>query len=119
MKKTLLFLATAFSIFCFQTQGKAQSPFCDTLSNVVIYSNYDGGILNINVDQNIPNLKIGVCSYEAVQINIAGTYAANVTQVWYAGFDSNNDNCNLGVTNTTINGVPANVDTIQIYPAVT
>lgn len=97
----------------------AQTVGCDSTSNVIIYSNYDGGILNINVDQNIPNLKIGIVSYEAVQINITGTYAGNVTKVWYAGYNGTNDNCNLGVTNTTISGVPASVDTIQIYPAAT
>lgn len=99
--------------------ASAQTMGCDSLSNVIIYSNYDGGILNINVDQNIPNLKIGVVSYEAVQINITGTYASNVTKVWYAGYNGTNDNCNLGVTNTTITGVAPGVDTIEIYPAAT
>jgi Secretion system C-terminal sorting domain len=93
--------------------------FCDTTSNVIVYSNYDGGILNLNIDQNIPNLKIGVVTYEAVQINISGPFAGNVTAVWYAGYNGNNDNCNLGVTNTTINGVPNPVDSILVYPPAT
>ncbi len=119
MKKALRYFTSVFTIMLLSVAVQAQSTVCDSSSNIVIYSNYDGGILNINVDQNIPNLKIGICSYEAVQINIAGTYAANVTQVWYAGFIGTNDNCNLGITTTTINGVPANVDTIQQYPTVT
>ena len=52
--------------------GHAQ--LCNTNGNVVIFSNYDGGTLNINVDVNIPNLKIGIVSYEAVEINLSGTY---------------------------------------------
>jgi hypothetical protein len=116
MVKKLLFI---FPLIAFSHMSFAQSTFCDSSSNIVIYSNYDGGILNINVDQNIPNLKIGVCSYEAVQINISGTYAGNVTGVWYAGLIGTNDNCNLGITTTTISGVPPNVDTIQQYPVAT
>lgn len=113
-------LQTLLLLLLLPFAAKAQvGAFCDTTSNVIVYSNYDGGILNLNIDQNIPNLKIGVCTYEAVQINISGTYAGNVTGVWYAGYNGNNDNCNLGVTNTTISGVPNPVDTITIYPPAT
>jgi hypothetical protein len=76
---------------------------CNPSGNVVIYANYEGGILNINVDQNIPNLEIGVISYEDVQVNIVGPFAANVAQVLYVGLQGNNDNCNLGVSSTVIN----------------
>lgn len=97
----------------------AQS-ICDPGGNVVIYSNYDGGPLTINVDQNIPNLKIGVLSYEFCRIEVTGTYAANVTQLWYVGYDGNNDHCSLGAPlNTTITGVPNPVDSIIIYPPAT
>lgn len=99
--------------------GAQITPFCDTTSNVIVYSNYDGGILNLNIDQNIPNLKIGIVTYEAAQINISGPFAGNVTAVWYAGYNGTNDNCNLGVTNTTISGVPNPVDSILIYPPAT
>jgi len=37
---------------------------CNPSGNLIIYSNYDGGILTINVDQNIPNLIIGISTYE-------------------------------------------------------
>lgn len=93
---------------------------CDPGGNVVIYSNYDGGPLTINVDQNIPNLKIGILSYEFCRITVTGTYASNVTQLWYVGYDGNNDHCSLGAPlNTTITGVPNNVDSIVIYPPAT
>lgn len=41
----------------------AQGMTCDPQGNVAIFSNYDGGALTISVDQNIPDLKIGVVSY--------------------------------------------------------
>lgn len=86
----------------------------------MIFSNYDGGILNINVDVNIPNLKIGVCSYESIQINITGLFANNVTAVTYAGYNANNDNCSLGVTSTSISGTSgSSVNTILFLPPVT
>lgn len=118
MKKTLRIFAILFLAFA-GIKANAQPVLCDSTSNIIIYSNYDGGILNLDIDQNIPNLMIGICSYEAVQINISGTYASNVAKVWYAGYIGTNDNCNLGVMNTTISGVPNNVDTIEQFPAVT
>ena len=45
---------------------------CNPNGNIVIFSNYDGGYLNINVDVNIPNLKIGIVSYEAVEVTFSG-----------------------------------------------
>ncbi|MEW6468672.1 MAG: T9SS type A sorting domain-containing protein [Bacteroidota bacterium] len=94
-------------------------PVCNPNGNVIIYSNYDGGRLYIVVDQNIPNLKIGICTYEAVQVTIQGTYAGNVTEVRYAGYNDPLDNCNLGVSTTDITGVPEPVDTILQYPNAT
>lgn len=92
--------------------------FCNAAGNLIIYSNYDGGVLNINVDQNIPNLKIGVSTYEAVEIALSGPFVGNVTQVVYAGFDAENDNCGLGVTSTTVSGVNASIVQVLIAPPV-
>lgn len=98
----------------------AQIPTCSPNGNVVLFSNYDGGELNINIDQNIPNLKIGVCTYEPVRITISGPFAGNVTQVWYAGFNSiqNNNNCAIGNFPTSILGVPLSNQTILTAPPV-
>lgn len=116
MKKIYALLFPAFFFFGI---AKAQN-FCDTSGNVVIYSNYDGGPLTINVDQNIPNLKIGIVSYEFDRITITGTYAGNVTSLWWVGYNGSNDHCNLGAPlNTTITGVPNSVDSIILYPAAT
>ena len=78
---------------------------CNVAGNVVIFSNYDGGVLNINVDQNIANLKIGICTYEAVEVNFSGPFVGNITEVIYAGFDGTNNNCGTNPPSTIINGV--------------
>jgi len=97
----------------------AQST-CDSTGNLVIYSNYDGGILTINVDQNIPNLKIGICTYEPIQVTLTGPFVGNVTQVIYAGFNSsqNNNNCAQGNFPTSISGVTASLISIVTNPPV-
>jgi gliding motility-associated-like protein len=95
------------------------SPICNQDGNVVIYSNYDGGTLNINCDQNIPNLKIGICTYEPVLVNISGPFVGNITEVLYAGFNSNqnNNHCGLGNFTTSISGV--NPSIVQVLTAPT
>jgi Secretion system C-terminal sorting domain len=77
--------------------------FCNPKGNVILFSNYDGGILRINIDQDIPNINIGITSYEDDSVIISGTYAANVTRVIYAGFyNSSNKHC---ATNIYVKGV--------------
>lgn len=100
-KLTLAFLLLAFA-------GAAQ--FCNTSGNVIIYANYDGGAITINVDEDIPDLHIGVCTYENCAVTITGPFASNVTEVLYAGYEGDNDNCNIGTTSTSINA-PAGVAT--------
>jgi len=113
MRYILLYFLFAFS-FCF-TQTN-----CDPNGNLVIFSNYDGGILTINVDQNIPNLKIGICTYEPVQVNFTGAFVGNITQVVYAGFNStqNNNNCNQGNFITSITGLNPALVSIFTNPPV-
>lgn len=96
------------------------SPLCNGTGNVVIYSNYDGGTLNINVDQDIPNLKIGICTYEPVEVTISGPFAGNVAEVLYAGFNSaqGNNNCGLGIPTTSISGVDPSITQILTAPPV-
>jgi gliding motility-associated-like protein len=94
---------------------------CNPNGNLILFTNYDGGELNIHVDVNIPNLKIGICSFEPVTVNITGAFSSNVTQVLYAGFNptQGNNNCGFGILNTTINGVPASNYTILTQPPAT
>lgn len=82
------------------TLAKAQT-ICDPSGNVMIYSNYEGGVLNIDVDVDIPNLKIGISTYEPVTVNISGAFVGNVTGVMFAGFNEP-----LAIT-----GVPAGIIT--------
>jgi gliding motility-associated-like protein len=84
---------------------------CDPNGNVMIYSNYEGGAITINVDQDIPDLRIGICTYEAVQVNIIGPFAGNVTEVIYAGFDGANGPCGTNPPTTTITGVAPGIVT--------
>lgn len=91
---------------------------CSSNGNLIVYSNYDGGVLNININENIANIKIGICTYEPVQVNISGNFASNVSQVIYAGTNSTqaNNYCGIGDFPTSINGVPSNITSIIVYP---
>jgi gliding motility-associated-like protein len=91
---------------------------CSANGNLIIFTNYDGGRLNISVDADIPNLRIGICTYEPVEVNISGPFSGNVTRVLYAGLNStqNNNNCGLGNFPTSIAGVPAGLTTILTAP---
>jgi GEVED domain/PKD domain len=90
---------------------------CGSAGNVIIYANYDGGAMTINVDQDIPDLRIGVCTYEDCAITITGPYASNVTEVVYAGFQGNNDNCGTGITSTVINAPAGTSTSVLLAPA--
>lgn len=84
---------------------------CNPAGDLIIYSNYDGGDFTINIDENIPDIKIGLCSYEDLHVTITGTYAINVTEVLYAGYN------NSGTTSVT--GVDAGIVNILNYPPAT
>lgn len=93
---------------------------CDSSGSIAIFANYDGGILNINCDVNVPNLKIGICSYEPVTVNLSGPYVSNVTEVRYAGYVSTtNYHCAGSDSTTTISGVSPGITTINYLPAAT
>lgn len=99
----------------------AFGQICNQNGNIVIFSNYDGGYLNINVDVNIPNLKIGVVSYEAVEVTLSGPYVNNITGIEYAGYNNgSNTNCGANITTTSFIGAPGGVTpNIAFVPPVT
>jgi gliding motility-associated-like protein len=109
----------AYLMVLISFNGISQS-ICNSNGNLAIFSNYNGGIVTIDVDQNIPNLVIAICTYEPVQVTITGAFAANVVQVIYAGFNStqNNNNCGQGNFTTSITGVPASNISILTNPPV-
>lgn len=115
MKKLLL----ASLAFTCTTQMVQAQIFCKPDGNVIVYSNYDGGYLNIEIDEDIPNLKIGITTYEDCEVTISGAYASNVTQVIYAGFQGDNQHCNPSPLETTVNGVDPGLVTVSFYPPVT
>ena len=108
MKKNLLLSAIAitFCLFNLNAQG-----ICNPAGNLIIYSNYDGGDFTINIDENIPDIRIGLCSYADFHVTITGAYASNVTQVLYAGYNAD--------LTTSVTGVDAGLVDILMYPPVT
>lgn len=83
MKKCLL-LPLYFLMCCFAPNITAQD--CSADGNVAIFSNYEGGELIIDVNQNIPDLKIGIAAYEPTNVTFVGAFVANITQVIYVGY---------------------------------
>ena len=119
----IIFLVLMISSF------KTSAQLCNAGGNVVIFSNYDGsretaaGRLNIVIDANIPNIKIGICSYERITVNISGPFVGNVTAVRYAGYNAiGNCNCYWPSTppgcavTSTITGVGAGLISYFVYP---
>lgn len=121
MKKHLLipaFLVCGF-ISVFENAAYTQ-PFCQPSGNVIIFSNYDGGILTINMNMNLPNLKIGIVSYENDSVVFTGQYVSNITKVIYAGFyNSSNVHCPNQPQTKTITGAPTGTDTVIFVPPAT
>jgi gliding motility-associated-like protein len=97
------------------------NPFnCDTSGNWFLFGNYSGGELNIIVDKNIPNLKIGICTYEPVKVTFGGAFVGNITDVYYAGFNSNQNNnfCGYPISTTSFVGVNPALTTVAVTPPV-
>lgn len=115
MKKLYHFLLIVAFLSASAVQLSSQIT-CNPAGNLWVYTNYDGGVLNINVDVNIPNIKIGICTYEPTTINITGSYAGNVTEVRYAGYVSTtNHHCSNSPTTTTINS-PSGATSVNFLP---
>lgn len=108
---------TTLILFVFMQFGFSQGTVCNSNGNLVIITNYDGGPLDLVVDVNIPNLIIGLVSYEALQVTLSGPYVNNVVAVHYAGVNSNNNHCNTVIPTTIITGAPVTASiSIDITP---
>jgi hypothetical protein len=120
-KSTCLLQFAAAFLLLFALIQPLQAQLCNGAGNVVVFTNYDGSgntaatRLNIDVDVNIPNLKIGIASYERVTVNITGTFAGNVTAVRWAGYGASNNHC-ASAAATVITGVPAGIITYVTAP---
>ncbi|MFN9327531.1 MAG: hypothetical protein ACK6A5_19335, partial [Flavobacteriales bacterium] len=108
-------MSRSVAALCLLLVLSVRAQVCDPAGNLFLLSNYDGGIVTINVDVNIPDLVIGISTYEPVQVTITGPFAGNVTQVLYAGMNSNqnNNNCGQGNFTTSITGVDPGIVTIN------
>ncbi len=109
MKKHLQ-IFTILLLLAAQQTLQAQD-ICNPSGNILIYSNYDGGDFTINIDENIPNLRIGLCSYADFHVTITGAYSSNVVEVLYAGYNAD--------YTTSVTGVDAGIVTILNFPPVT
>lgn len=94
---------------------------CNPNGDWVLITNYDGGELTVVVDQNVPNLRVGICTYEPVNVTFTGPFAGNVTEVLYAGLNSaqNNNNCGFPITTSSFTGIDPAVVDVEVYPPVT
>jgi gliding motility-associated-like protein len=123
--KNLLITAFTFilSLHClnFVHAQSTFTPNCDATGNWILFANYDGGNLNIVVDQNIPNLKIGICTYEPVNVTFSGPFVNSVTEVLYAGLNSpqNNNTCAFPITTSSFTGINPAILTVNVAPPVT
>ncbi|MDA0972883.1 MAG: gliding motility-associated C-terminal domain-containing protein [Bacteroidetes bacterium] len=107
--RTLVFsLAIASSI----SSNISAQQICNTTGNLIVFSNYEGGSLDVVIDEDVPDLKIGVTSYDATSLNISGPFAANVTGVIFAGFGANGSSCGYNGP-VEVNGVDLSLVTIH------
>lgn len=106
MKKSLFILLSCCISFYVSAQG-----ICNPDGNIIIYSNYNGGTIQINIDEDVPDIKIGLCSYESWDITITGDYIENVVEVVYAGYDDD--------ATTSITGVDPGIVEIRVIDEVT
>lgn len=104
------FLKIIIALLLFSNVSVFAQGICNVDGNVILFCNYDGGTLNINIDENIPDIRIGLCSYEPLTVNISGTYVGNVTQVLWAGYT---------IEGTSVSGVDAGIVDLLQFPAAT
>lgn len=97
MKRIFCALITLLPLFTF-----AQTV-CNEDGNILVYSNFEGGIMDIVVDKDIQDLKIGINSYYNVDVRISGPYSKNVVAV-YTTSSGRKGSCN-GVSKSTVMGV--------------
>jgi hypothetical protein len=107
-------------VLWFSTCGLRAQNICQPFGNLVLFSNYDGGFLTIDVDEDIPDLTIGVVSYESVAIVVTGAYAGNVVRLVHAGFNATNGGCGSGSSAPTAITVDPGTEVISLFaPPVT
>ncbi len=103
-------ISLILTLLCVLNYHHSIGQICNPNGNLVIFSNYEGGTLTVNCDVNIPNLKIGIVTYESPVVNFIGPFANQITEVIYAGFGGTGS-C-TGNVDVEINGVDPSIVTI-------
>jgi hypothetical protein len=80
-----------------------------TPGNIFLFSNYDGGTYTLVVDQNLPNIQIGIVSYAPSHVTLTGPYVGNVSVVRVSGYS----------TESTVQGIDASKVQLTPYEPVT
>lgn len=71
--------------------------------------------MTINVDVNLPQLRIAIVTYESATISLTGQFAGNVVSVDYAGYgDTSDQSCGFSVGQVVFNNLPAGVTPVII-----
>ena len=122
LRFTQVGLLLLMGLCLFLKPAAAQNPpvSCDSSGNWFMFTNYDGGRLKIIIDQNIPNLKIGICTYEPVEVTITGSFASNLIDLYYAGTNSaaNNNHCGFPISTSSFSGISPSLVTVNVLPPV-
>lgn len=114
-------IAVLFSLGLLLIWETSKAQDCSPQGNVAIFSNYDGGELVIDVNQDIPDLKIGIASYEPTEVTFTGAFIGNITEIIYAGYQPTqpgNNNCGT-VELASVDAPPGAIVEILDYPPVT
>lgn len=56
--------------------------------HVLLLSNYDGGTYTLVMDENLPNVQIGIVSYRPSHVTVTGPYASNVSILRMVSYSS-------------------------------
>ncbi|RKH79813.1 hypothetical protein D7Y21_33160, partial [Corallococcus sp. AB045] len=66
------------------------TPFTVSLTagNIFLFSNYEGGNFTLVVDQDLPNIQLGIATYHPATVTLTGPYVNNVSTVLLAGYAS-------------------------------
>jgi hypothetical protein len=82
--------------------AKHTQPHSDA-GNIILLGNYEGGEFTLDIDVAIDNLKIGIVSYEAINVSIIGAHKDKVSEVSIIGYQDS----------SVVNGIPKELYNIK------
>ncbi|WP_375754335.1 hypothetical protein [Corallococcus exercitus] len=89
------------------------TPFTVSLTagNIVLFSNYEGGIFTLVIDQNLPNIQVGIVSYHPTAVTLTGPYVGNVSSVQVRSYLSGSSVQGIDASRVTL--LPAEPVTVE------